>query len=292
MHLRLRLSAVSIFFVALLSTGCGRHHQLTVGSKNFTEQVILGEILAQEVGTPSMQPVRRQLDLGGTFICHQALLRGDIDAYPEYTGTALTAIFKQPAVADRARALQQVRQQYAKLGLRVSDPLGFNDTFAILVRADDAHRFGLRTISDLAKRSGAMRPGFGYEFMERADGYRGFVQAYGLQFSGAPRIMDLGLLYRALADNQVDLVAGNSTDGRIAAMHMIQLVDDRHYFPAYEAVIVYRSQAATALEPALRPLAGAISDTQMARMNGEVDMEHKSARDVAAEFLKAQKRVR
>jgi len=276
----------------LAAVGCRARPHVVVGSKNFTEQLVLGELLAQAIENPGVKDPRpsavtRRLDLGGTFLCHQALLRGQIDVYPEYTGTALTAIFKQAPISDPAAAWSAVREQYQRLGLAVSPPLGFDDTFAILVRPADAARWGLHAMSDLRQVAGRLRPGFGYEFMERQDGFAGWTRAYQLDFNAPPRVMDLGLLYTALAQGQVDLIAGNSTDGRIAALGLVQLRDDRHYFPAYQAFFAYRPSAAAALRPAFSRLAGRLDTRTMQAMNAAVDLGHRDPAEVARDFLHA-----
>ena len=278
---------------ALVLAGCGgpRDSIVVVGSKNFTEQYLLGELLAQQIETHTPLRVDRRLNLGGTFICHQALVAGQLDLYVEYTGTALTAILAAPASSDPPAVYQAVRDSYrSRFGLEVGTPLGFNNTFAIVVRGGDAQELRLRAISDLAPVAQRWRAGFGYEFMERSDGYRGLAKAYGLQFGSEPRIMDLGLLYRALAERQVDVVAGNSTDGLIAALDMVVLEDDRHYFPPYQAVTVVRAETLRRhpdLQPALDALGGKISDDEMRRMNYAVDGQHREPASVVREFRAA-----
>jgi osmoprotectant transport system substrate-binding protein len=272
--------------------GCvNRRNTIVVGSKNFPEQAILGEILAQQIEAQTGLRVERRFYLSGTYICHQALLAGRIDLYVEYTGTALTAILKKTPDSDPQTVFNQVRDGYAqRFGLIVEPPLGFNDSFAIAVRTDDARRHGVHTISDAAKYAPLWRPGFGYEFQERPDGYDGLVKTYGLKFAAAPRIMDLGLLYRALLARQVDMVAANTTDGQLVTGAFTVLTDDKHYFPPYEAVPVVRSevlQEHPAIANALIELSGKISDKDMRQMNYEVIGEHKDAAVVASEFLRA-----
>ena len=277
----------------LLLAGCGRRNARTivVGSKNFTEQIVLAELFAQQIEARTALHVERRVNLGGTLICHQALLSGSIDLYPEYTGTALTAILNDPPQKDPAEVFRLVHQEYrARFGVEVLAPLGFNNTFAIVVRGEDAEKLHLRNISDIAPYVPKWRPGFGYEFMERPDGYRGWAAGYGLHFAAEPKILDLGLLYRALADHQVDVVAGNSTDGLIDVLGMAVMNDDRHYFPPYQAVPLVRR---TALEKhpeigvALGALAGKISEDQMRRMNYAVDGEHRDPSDVVRAFRRA-----
>jgi osmoprotectant transport system substrate-binding protein len=289
-------------FVLLFAGGCGKRggESVVVGSKNFTEQIVLGELFAQQIEAHSALRVERRLNLGGTFICHDGLVSGKIDLYPEYTGTAFIAILKRPPIileypsSDNQTASETfhaVQEEYrTQFNVEVMPPLGFNNTFAMVVRGDDADRLHLHTISDIALYAPKWRAGFGYEFMERPDGYRGWMAAYGLHFAGAPKILDLGLLYRALADKQVDLVAGNSTDGVIASLHMVALEDDRHYFPPYEAVPLVR-RATLEKHPEVRAaigaLAGKISVDEMRLMNYAVDGEHRDPADVVRAFRKA-----
>jgi glycine betaine/choline ABC-type transport system substrate-binding protein len=277
----------------LFANGCGKRgaESIVVGSKNFTEQIVLGELFAQQIEAHSAVRVERRLNLGGTFICHDGLVSGKIDLYPEYTGTALTAVLKDPLQSDPAQVFRRVQEEYrAQFNVEVMPPLGFNNTFAMVVRGEDADKLHLRTISDIAPYAPKWRAGFGYEFMERPDGYRGWMTAYGLQFVGAPKILDLGLLYRALAEKQVDLVAGNSTDGVIASLHMVVLEDDRHFFPPYEAVPLLRR---TTLEKhpevrdAIAALAGKISVDEMRLMNYAVDGEHRDPAEVVRAFRKS-----
>jgi glycine betaine/choline ABC-type transport system substrate-binding protein len=260
-----------------------------VGSKNFTEQLILGEIIAQQLEAKTHLAVDRRFYLAGTFIAHQAIVGGRVDIYPEYTGTSLTAVLKQEPTGDRQQVYNAVRNSYLKeFNLDLGPPFGFNDTFAIEIRGADARQLGLKTISQAAAYTPKWRAGFGYEFMERPDGYKGLVQAYGLRFAEEPRIMDLGLLTRALKDRQVDLIAGNTTDGLIPALDLFVLEDDRHYFPPYEAVPVIRKETLDRhpeIGSALKELAGSISDAEMQALNYSVDGQHRDVEVVAREFL-------
>jgi osmoprotectant transport system substrate-binding protein len=280
-----------VALTALLG-GCGppRQDRIVVGSKNFTEQLILGELMAQQIETKTHLPVERRFYLAGTYICQQAILGGRIDVYPEYTGTALTAILKQKPEGDRTAVYNRVKSEYAeRFHLEVGAPLGFDDTFAIVIRGEDARRLGLKTISQAAAYTPQWRAGFGYEFMERPDGYKGLTSTYGLRFVASPRIMDLGLLTRALKDHQVDLIAGNNTDGLIPALDLAVLEDDRHYFPPYEAVPIIRQdmlQRHPEVGRALVALAGTISDDEMRQLNYAVDGEHRDAKQVVQEFLR------
>jgi osmoprotectant transport system substrate-binding protein len=276
--------------VSLAACGPSRQNRIVVGSKNFTEQLILGELIAQEIENQTHLPVERRFYLAGSYICHQAILGGRIDVYPEYTGTALTAILKQNPAGSKPDVYNRVKTEYAaRFHLAVGPPLGFNDTFAIEIRGQDSRRLHLETISQAAAYAPQWRAGFGYEFMERPDGYRGLAAAYGLHFATAPRIMDLGLLTRALKAGQVDLIAGNTTDGLIPALDLSVLEDDRHYFPPYEAVPIIRQQALDLhpeIKGAIDALAEKISDDDMRHLNYAVDGEHRDVKEVVREFLK------
>jgi osmoprotectant transport system substrate-binding protein len=282
-----------LLFVAAWLAGCGRYKRETivVGSKNFSEQALLGEILAQHLESRTHLAVTRRFYLAGSYICQQALLAGRIDTYVEYTGTALTAILHDPIGSDPAAVFDRVRAEYGRrFGLEVMPSLGFNNTFAIVVRGEDARRLHLKTISDATRYAPGWRAGFGYEFMERPDGYAGLARMYGLQFASPPRILDLGLLYRALLDKQVDFVAGNSTDGLLAARDLVILEDDKHYFPPYEAAPVVRNETLERhpeMRAAIAELSGKISDAEMQKMNYSVDGEHRDISEVAREFLRS-----
>ena len=275
----------------LLLSSCASSHsdRIVIGSKNFTESLILGELLAQQIEAHTHLKVERRFYLAGTYICQQALLAGRIDMYPEYTGTALTAILKHKVGGNREEVYRQVKGEYeARLGLTLGPPFGFNNTFAMEIRGADARRLYLKTLSQAAAFAPHMRAGFGYEFMERPDGYAGLAAAYGLHFAAPPRIMDLGLLAPALKDHQIDIAAGNATDGLIPALDLFVLADDRHYFPPYEAVAVIREQTEQQhpeVAQAIAELGGKISDQEMQRLNYALDGQHRDVKDVAHQFL-------
>ena len=259
-----------------------------IGAKNFTEQVILGELLAQEIEAKSNLKVERRFYLAGSYICQQALVSGRIDAYVEYTGTALTAILKQPVDRNPERVLATVRRLYAsRYNIAVGEPLGFENTFAMVIRGDDARQLHLATLSQAATYTPKWRLGVGYEFEQRPDGLAGLSNAYGLRFSGPPRTMDLGLLYRALNAHQVDMIAANSTDGPIQAFGLTALQDDRHYFPPYQAIPLVRAEALQRwpqIQAALDALAGRITADDMRTMNEAIDGKHRDPADVVHEF--------
>ena len=279
--------------LALLVSSCSPAHtdRIVVGSKNFTESFLLGEMMAQMIETRAHLKVDRRFYLAGTYICQQAILAGRIDVYPEYTGTALTAILKEDSRGDKREVSERVKSEYRRrFGLEVGSSIGFNDTFAMEIRGDEARKLNIKTLSQAAPFAPQWRAGFGYEFMERPDGYRGLASTYGLHFAEPPRIMDLGLLARALKDHQIDLAAGNTTDGQIRALGLFVLEDDRHYFPPYEAVPVIREQTLQQhpeVGRALGELAGKISDDEMQQLNYAVEGEHRDAAEVAREFLRS-----
>ena len=266
-----------------------------VGSENFTEQTILGEMLAQYLHQQTGLQVERRFDLGGTYICQAALQAGSIDVYVEYTGTALTAILKQPVEHNAKDAYNKVKEAYAQqFNLTVMPPLGFNDTSVLVVRGETARKDRIRTISQARRYAIHWQPGFGHEFMERDDGYKGLVKTYGLKFAAPPRIMDLGLLYSALLDGQVDVVAGNSTDAELEAQDFVVLSDNKNYFAPYHAVPIVRTQILSehpAVYAALEQLAGKISDAEMRHMNYEVADEHRDVKEVVEELLRSKRLI-
>lgn len=275
----------------VLGAGCGRAPApatVTVGSKNFTEQLILGELLAQTIEAATPLKVERRLNLGGTMICHQGLARGDLDVYAEYTGTALTAILKEPVLTDPDAAYRAVALAYPeRFDCEWLCPFGFNNTYALTVRRGFAETNGLKRIGDLAPLAAGLRAGFTAEFMERDDGYPGLRRAYGLAF-GSATDMDPALMYRAVAGGQVDVICAFATDGRIAAYDLVMLEDDRHFFPPYFAAPVVRREALDrypALRRALEALGGRLDDAAMRRMNFAVDDGKEDPAAVVARFL-------
>ncbi len=290
-HRVLERRLLAFLLTALLGlAGCTppRPDRPVIGAKNFTEQVVLGELLAQHIEARTGLKVDRRFYLAGSYICQQALVSGRIDGYVEYTGTALTAILKQPVQKDPALVRTTVRRLYGeRYGVVVGDSLGFENTFAMIVREADAARLHVATLSQAAAFSPQWKLGVGYEFEERPDGLRGLSAAYGLQFDGSPRTMDLGLLYRSIGQRQVDVIAGNSTDGPIQPLHLTVLTDDKHYFPPYEAVTLFREQTFARwpqLRPAIAELSGRISAQEMQAMNEAVDGEHHDPAAVVRAF--------
>lgn len=282
--------ATIVITAVLLSSCSSRTNRIVIGSKNFTESLILGELMAQQIEAHSPLKVERRFYLAGTYICQQAVLAGRIDIYPEYTGTALAAILKQKVSGDQAAVYRQVKSEYERRwALTLGPGFGFNDTFAMEIRGEDSRRLHIKTLSQAAPYAPHWRAGFGYEFMERPDGFRGLAAAYGLHFVASPRVMDLGLLARALRDHKIDIAAGNTTDGLIPALDLFVLEDDRHYFPPYEAVPVVRRQTLQQhpeVAQALAALAGQISDREMQELNYAVDGQHRAVKEVVHDFLR------
>jgi glycine betaine/choline ABC-type transport system substrate-binding protein len=273
-----------------LLPSCSKQTPITVGSKNFTEQVILGEIIAQHLQHRLTVPIRTNLDLSGTLLTHQALLSGAIDLYPEYTGTAFTNVLKHRTVADPAIVLERVRSEYADLGLDWLDPLGFNNSFAMVVRGEDARARHLNTLSDAAADPTGFLLGAGYEFMQRPDGFAMLNTGYSIHWTAPPKTMDLGLLYPALTQKKVSMAAGSATDGLLSKLDVKVLADDKQVFPPYQACIVVRSAAESTwpgLKKALQELSGKISSEDMQQLNYAVDGQHQRASQVAAGFLKS-----
>lgn len=263
--------------------------EIIIGSKNFTEQVILGEIIAQQIEATTDLKVDRRFNLGGTFICHEAVKAGEIDGYVEYTGTAFTAILQQQPITDPQEVYQQVQNLYKqKFNLEVMESLGFENNFAMIIRREDAESLNIKTLSEAAKYTPQWIAGFGYEFIEREDGYPGLAKTYGLEFNQPPQEMDLGLIYRALAEKKIDLGAGNSTDGLIPVLDLYILEDDKRYFPPYEAVPVFNQRTLEKypeLSQAIAQLAGKISAEAMQQMNYQVDNQSRSVEHVVKQFL-------
>ena len=283
------LSAIAL--IVTIAACQPANDRIVIGSKNFTEQVILGEILAQQIETKTTLKVDRKFNLGGTLVCHQGILSGDLDLYPEYTGTALTTILKQPVGSNPQQVLAQVKQGYSdKFKLEWTNPFGFNNTFAMIIRGDDARQLKLQTLSQAAAYTPKWHAGFGPEFLNREDGFPGLARVYKLKFADSPKTMDLGLLYRALTEKQVDLVAGNSTDGLIASLGLVVLQDDKQYFPPYEAAAVVRQatlQKHPELKAVLDELGGKISAVKMRELNYRVDGQKADVKQVVKEFLQA-----
>jgi len=280
---------LSLILVLAFCSSCrAPKPKIVIGSKFFTEQVVLAELLAQHIEARMGIRVERKTNLGGTLLVHKAMQAGQVDLYVEYTGTALNAVLNEKPTGDSTAVLQRVKQQYAeRFHFAVTEPLGFENTFAMVIRGDDAQRLHLARTSDIVPHAPQWRVGVGFEFLERSDGFRGWSERYGLHFAQQPSVMDLGLIYRALQDHKVDIVAGNSTDGVIDSLHLVILEDDRHYFPPYDAVPIVR-QAALEQFPQLRAvlaeLGGRVTGADMRHLNYLVDAEQRDAAAVVRDF--------
>ena len=281
---------LAMLVLSMFSAACRSPQKphLVVSSKFFTEQVILAELLAQHIEARAGIPVERKTNLGGTLLVHKAMLSGDVDLYVEYTGTALTAVLGERPQGDSNVVYRRVRDEYGRrFNFEVTEPLGFENTFAMVVRGDDARQNHLARVSDILPLAPRWRAGVGYEFLERPDGYSGWTERYALKFGNPPSVLDLGLIYRALVEKRVDIVAGNSTDGLIDALGLVALQDDRHYFPPYDAVPVVRRAALEKfpqLRAALADLAGKISVDEMRRLNRAVDAGQRDTAAVVRDF--------
>jgi osmoprotectant transport system substrate-binding protein len=282
-----------LFLAALYFSSCrsSPSTKIVIGSKFFTEQVVLAELLAQHIEAKTGISVDRKTNLGGTLLVHKALEAGELDLYVEYTGTALTAVLNESPQGDSAAVYHRVKQLYSdRFHFEVTEPLGFENTFAMVIRGGDAQTLHLQKISDIVPLAPKWRAGVGYEFLERPDGFRGWSDRYNLRFAETPKVMDLGLIYRALVDHQVDIVAGNSTDGLIESLGLVALEDDRHYFPPYDAVPIVRQSTLARfpqLRAALADLAGKLSSADMRRLNYAVDAQHQDVVVVVRAFRTA-----
>jgi osmoprotectant transport system permease protein len=266
---------------------------LRIGAKNITEQLILGELLAQQIEADTNLRVQRDFGLGGTALLHEGLLSGRLDGYVEYTGTAWTMILRQPppqGLDRRQRVWRQTRNRYAELGLTVFPSLGFENSFAMLIRRVDAERLGLRRLSQAARFAPRWRAGFGYEFLNRPDGWPALARLYDLRLAAPPQAMDLGLTYRALADGQVDLIAGDTTNGLIPKLDLAILADDRGFFPPYDAVPIFRTatlRRQAGLAEAVERLTGRLNAATMQRLNAAVDLEQQPVERVVRDWRRS-----
>jgi osmoprotectant transport system substrate-binding protein len=269
------------------------NRDIIIASKDFTEQDILGELIAQQIEATTTLKVERKPRLGGSFICHEALIKGAIDGYIEYTGTAFTTILKQPVINDPKQVYQRLKQGYAeKFNLEVMEPLGFENTFAMIIRGEDARKYNIKTLSEAAQYTPKWRGGFGYEFTEREDGLPGLAKTYNLQFRERPSTMSLDLIYRALAQGLVDMVAGNSTDGQISRLGLVVLEDDKKYFPPYEAVPIFRREVLKKypqLSKGISQLTLKMTADEMRQLNYLVEGELRDVKEVVSEFRKLKK---
>jgi osmoprotectant transport system substrate-binding protein len=299
MSLKKLITICLLTFTLILTLASCNHTQsnsnggdIIIASKDFTEQDILGELIAQQIEARGKLKVARKPRLGGSFVCHQALTAGKIDGYVEYTGTAFTSILKQAVINDPKQVYQRVKQAYAQqFKLEVMESLGFENTFAMIIRGEDARKYNIKTLSEAAKYTPQWQGGFGFEFTEREDGFPGLSKTYNLQFRDRPRVMSLDLIYRAISQGLVDMVAGNSTDGQISRLGLVVLQDDKKYFPPYEAVPIFSQETLNKypiIKTAISKLAGKITADQMRQLNYLVEGELRDIKEVVSEFRKSQ----
>lgn len=264
--------------------------KIVIGSKNFTEQVILGEMMSVLLEAKTDLQVEHKFNLGGTFICHNALKRGDIDIYAEYTGTALTAILKMEVIAEPEKAYKTIKEMYLEqFNLVWLKPLGFNNTYTLTMRSEQAKKNGIKNITDLKKWKDKFVAGFTSEFMERPDGYPALIKHYDFEFKNKVREMDPGLMYIAMQEKEVDIICGFATDGRIPAFNLVMLEDDKSFFPSYYAAPVVRKETLDKypeIAGILNQLSGKIDNVAMAELNYKVDEKGEKPREVAKQFLK------
>ena len=283
----LGLSIVLLSIFAL--TGCARSEKIVIGSKDFSENILLGEMFAQLVEAKTDIKVERKMNLGGTFVCFEALKKGDIDIYPEYTGTGLTAQLKLDVIGDPDEAYRVVSEEFDKqFKIKWLKPLGFNNTYTLAVTQDVYQQYGVKTFSDLAKISEKLIFGAEHEFFDRQDGYDGLVQKYSMIFKGAPKKMNVSLKYQAMGNGDMDVTDAFATDGAIKQYNLVVLTDDMGFFPPYYAAPIVRNatlEKHPELEGVLNMLDKAIDDATMAELNYKVDAEGQDVAKVAKEFL-------
>jgi len=275
---------------ASASKPAGAKPKVAVGSKDFTEQLIVGQMAAVLLEDAGYQ-VDRKLNLGGTAVVNQALMNGDVDTYVEYTGTGLTALLKLPVQTDPQQVYDTVKKEYeSQFKATWLKPWGFNNTYALTMRQDRAAEMGAKKISDLKEKASGLVFGGTQEFLTRPDGLPGVEQLYGLKFK-EDKGMDPGIMYQAVDQKQVDVISAFATDGRIVGLKLVTLEDDKKFFPPYFAAPVIR-QDTLAKDPqiaeVLNKLGGKIDDSTMANLNLKVDQDKKEPLDVAKEFLKQQ----
>lgn len=268
--------------------------RISIGSKNFTESRVLAEMLAELVETHTDIAVERRLGLGGTLICFSALQNGELDVYPDYTGTGWSIVLRrEDRATDPLRTYVTVARHYEReYGIRWLQPLGFDNTYALAMREQDAARLQIDKVSDLQHHP-QLRAGFSLEFMNREDGWPGIREYYGLSFA-AVRGMEHGLAYTAIDSGEVDLIDAYSTDGKLLKYHLRVLQDDRRFFPPYQAAPLVREDTLRRLpelHQVLDMLAFRLPDAVMQRLNYEVEEQGKSFAAVAHGFLLQQQLV-
>ncbi|WP_283675580.1 glycine betaine ABC transporter substrate-binding protein [Butyricicoccus sp. Marseille-Q5471] len=278
-----------VLLSSIVLTGCSSADKIVIGSKDFSENSLLGEMFAQLVEAKTDIKVDRKLNLGGTFVCFEAIKNGDIDIYPEYTGTGLTAQLKMDVISDQDEAYRVVAEEFNKqFDIKWLSPLGFNNTYTLAVTDKVYQQYGVKTFSDLAKISNNLVFGAEHEFFDRQDGYDGLVEKYSMKFKGEPKKMNVSLKYQAIGNGDMDVTDAFATDGAIKQYNLKVLTDDMGFFPPYYAAPIIKNatlEKHPELEDILNALANVIDDAAMTDLNYKVDVEGKDVAKVAKEFL-------
>jgi len=284
------LALAVVLLASVLLSGCGSNGgTVVVGSKDFNENIVIGEIFAQLIEAKTDLTVERKLNMGGTFVCHEAIKNGDIDIYPEYTGTALTAQLEMDVISDPDEAYAVVSEEFHnQFGIKWLDPLGFNNTYALAITDELYQEYGIETCSELVAISSDLVFGAEHEFFDRQDGYDGLVEAYGFTFKGDPVKMNVALKYQAIGSGDVDVIDAFSTDGEIMQYNLHVLEDDKGFFPPYYLAPIIREDTLEEypeLEDVLNSLGGMIDDAAMTELNYKISVEGQDIETVATEFL-------
>lgn len=292
MKLKKIIAFALVLVLAFGMMGCSGKDKVTIGSKDFSENVVIGEILAQLIEANTDLQVERKLNMGGTFVCFEAIKNGDIDIYPEYTGTGLTAQLKMDVITDSDEAYRVVSDEFDKqFGIKWMQPFGFNNTYTLAVTDAVYQQYGIETYSDLANISSDLVFGAEHEFFDRQDGYDGLVELYGMEFKGEPKKMNVSLKYQAIGNGDMDVTDAFATDGPIKKYNLKVLKDDKGFFPPYYAAPIVRNETLEAhpeLEEVLNLLAGHIDDAKMTDLNYKIDVEGQEVETVAKDFLEAE----
>jgi osmoprotectant transport system substrate-binding protein len=290
MKKKLLIMIAALLVMTLALSGCGGEKKsVVIGSKDFTESIILGEMFAQLIEGNTDIDVTRKLNMGGTFVCFEAVKNGDIDLYPEYTGTGLTAQLKMDVITDADEAYQVVAEEFDKqFNIKWLSPLGLNNTYTLAVTQEVAEEYGVETFSDLAGVSENLIFGAEHEFFNRQDGFEGLVEAYDMKFAGEPKKMQVALKYQAIGNGDMDVTDAFATDGQIIQYNLKILEDDKGFFPPYYVAPIVKNETLEQfpeLEEVLNMLAGLVDVATMTELNYRVDVEGESVEAVAADFL-------
>lgn len=284
------LATVLLLLPSVVLTGCSSSNTVTVGSKDFSENIVLGEIFAQLIEAKTDLKVIRKLNMGGTFVNFEAIKNGQIDLYPEYTGTALTAQLKMDVITDADETYRIVSEEFDKqFNIKWLKPLGFNNTYTLAVTNEIFETYRIETFSDLAAISENLVFGAEHEFFDRQDGFDGLVKTYGMKFKGEPKKMNVSLKYQAMGSGDIDVTDAFATDGQIKQYNLKVLKDDKNFFPPYYAAPIIRKEVLEKypeLEQILNSLEGLIDDETMMEMNYKIDVDNQDIKKVAEDFLR------